>query len=62
MDVDEIGASDDDPGVSAQKGNLAAPAKKKTASETYTKVTHILPLSSNRLKRVPCSFPNSNTF
>ena len=40
MDVDtEFDASDDD--VLAPKVNTAAPAKKKTASETYTKVTHV---------------------
>jgi hypothetical protein len=42
MDVDhEIDASDNDHAVTTQKENTAAPAKKKTASETYTKVTHL---------------------
>lgn len=43
MDVDDaIDVSDDDHVVSAGNGNTAAPAKKKTASEMYTKVTHRL--------------------
>jgi hypothetical protein len=63
MDVDnDVHASDDDAVASAPKGNVAGPSKKKTASETYTKVTHILPSSDDCLKRVHLSFPNLNTF
>lgn len=58
MDVDnEIDASDDDHTVSAQKGSTAAPAKKKTASETYTKVTHVPPLSNGCLYAFIIAFP-----
>lgn len=42
MDVDDaIDVSDDDHVVSAGNGNTAAPAKKKTASEMYTKLSQL---------------------
>ena len=43
MDVDDNNdAPDDDPVLSSRNENQAMPAKKKTASETYTKVRQVL--------------------
>jgi hypothetical protein len=58
MDVeDEIDASDDDHAVPARKENTAGHSKKKTASETYTKVTHVPPLSNGYLCACFIAFP-----
>jgi hypothetical protein len=59
--VDEQDVYGDDLVFSAQKGGPVVPAKKKTASETYTKVSY-LTLAINNFKHVNCSFLNWNTF